>query len=412
MDEAALRAIEDWLMRFGIEAPGFEGLIEGLATRLRAAGVPMSRAMVGADSLHPTIGGESLRWEEGKGARIYAYERGREGMALSPGIMDEWLKSPIYHLVQTQCLEMRRRLDAGYLPGEFPLLDQLKDQGVTDYVAMLTHFPAGSTLGETDGLAATFASSDPGGFGEDHLAALRRLMPATALAFKALWLLRTSRALMATYLGADAAERVLEGRIGRGQAETIETVIWFSDLEHFTRLADTLPREQLMALLNDYAGAIVEAVGARGGQVLKLIGDGILAIFRDAPAEDACCRALDAATAALAACMQLSEHRQAAGLPATSCYIGLHRGEVLYGNVGSADRLDFTVLGPAVNETSRLERMCRSLDQRIVISSALAATAGPQGRRLVSLGRYLLRGVARPQELFTLDPELAAPDAE
>ena len=188
----------------------------------------------------------------------------------------------------------------------------------------------------------------------------------------------------------------------RGIAERIDAVVWSSDLRGFTRIIDTTP-DQVIPLLNDYADAIVSAIDEHGGDVLKLIGDGTLAIFTGEDRLHACGAALSAAIAARQGVGQLKERRMAQGRPVTDMYLGLHVGEVFYGNVGSRDRLDFTIIGPAVNEASRIAAMCRSVDQPILMSAAFA-NVGDIKRRLVSVGRYALRGVAEPQELFTLDP--------
>jgi len=208
---------------------------------------------------------------------------------------------------------------------------------------------------------------------------------------------------MQTYLGRDAGQRVLSGRIVRGIAERIDAVVWFSDLRGFTRITDTAP-EHVIPLLNDYADAIVSAIHEHGGDVLKLIGDGTLAIFTAEDRAHACSSALSAAIAARAGIAELNRRRAADGKPVTEMYLGLHVGEVFYGNVGSRERLDFTVIGPAVNEASRIAAMCRSVDQPVLTSAAFADVEGMR-RRLVSVGRYALRGVAQPQELFTLDPD-------
>ena len=198
---------------------------------------------------------------------------------------------------------------------------------------------------------------------------------------------------------------MLSGRIARGVADRIRTVLWFSDLRNYTRISDSAEPEQIIPLLNDYADAIVTAIDAHSGDVLKLIGDGVLAIF---PAEDraaACAAALDAAREARAAVAALNARRTAEGLPATDMYLGLHLGDVFYGNIGSQERLDFTVVGPAVNEVARIAAMCRSVDQPVLVSSAFAESFGDGRRPFVSVGRYALRGVGRPQELYTLDAE-------
>jgi adenylate cyclase len=208
--------------------------------------------------------------------------------------------------------------------------------------------------------------------------------------------------LMETYLGRDAGQRVLSGRIVRGIAERLDAVIWFSDSRGFTRITDTAP-DQVIPLLNDYSDVIVSAIHGHGGDVVKLIGDGTLAVFTAEDRMHACKAALSAAIAARQSIAELKTRRASDGKPVTDTYLGLHVGEVFYGNVGSRERLDFTVVGPAVNEASRIAAMCRSVDQPVLISAAFAHV-GDIKSRLVSVGRYALRGVSQPQELFTLDP--------
>jgi adenylate cyclase len=261
----------------------------------------------------------------------------------------------------------------------------------------------------------SFQTDRPGGFREEEAALLRRLVPVLALAFKAIAGMETARTLATTYLGEDAGRRVLDGAIARGVAETVRAILWYSDLRGFTRLADTAPRDVLIALLNTYADAVVSIVHAHGGQVLKFIGDGILAMFPlqgDASPCDAspCVRALEATIDALRAADRLGRERAAAGEPTIDIQVALHVGEVLYGNIGSRDRLDFTVVGPAVNEVARIERLCRALDRRVIVSAAFAAEGEAARERLVSLGRYALKGVRRPEELFTLDPSALPAD--
>ncbi len=187
----------------------------------------------------------------------------------------------------------------------------------------------------------------------------------------------------------------------RGVADRIDAVIWFSDLRGFTRITQATP-EQVIPLLNDYADVVISAIHAHGGDVLKLIGDGILAIFSAGDRAQACAAALGAANEARSSVAALNVRRAGSRLPVTDMYLGLHVGEMFYGNVGSAERLDFTVVGPAVNETSRVAAMCRSAEQPMLVSKTFADVEGMRGR-LVSVGRYALRGVAEPQELFTLD---------
>ena len=226
-----------------------------------------------------------------------------------------------------------------------------------------------------------------------------------ALTLKSASLTRIAGTLVETYLGRDAGRKVLGGRIGRGVADRIEAVLWFSDLRNYTRISDSADPEQIIPLLNEYAGAILSAIHEHEGDVLKLIGDGTLAIFTAADRASACHAALTAALGARRAVTLVNERRIAASLPTTDMYLGLHVGEVFYGNIGSEERLDFTVVGPAVNEVSRIASMCRSLDQPVLISSAFASAIDEPKKLLVSVGRYALRGVERPQSLFTVDRE-------
>jgi adenylate cyclase len=197
---------------------------------------------------------------------------------------------------------------------------------------------------------------------------------------------------------------VLSGRILRGVAEWINTALWYSDLRGYTAITDSAAPQEIIPLLNDYAEAVISAVHDAGGDVLKLIGDAVLAVFNaDDPAQ-ACRKALRAEAKLRARVAELNRRRAAEGRPVTSVYLGLHVGDAFYGNIGSAERLDFTVVGPAVNEVSRIASMCRSADRPVLASAAFAAaTPAPERGTLVSVGRYALRGVGKPQELFTLD---------
>jgi adenylate cyclase len=211
--------------------------------------------------------------------------------------------------------------------------------------------------------------------------------------------------LVETYLGRDAGRRVLAGHISRGVADRIDAVLWFSDLRNYTRITDTAAPEEIIPLLDDYADAIISAIHERKGDVLKLMGDGVLAIFTAKDRGRACEAALAAAVVARRSVAEVNRSRAGEGLPVTDMYLGLHVGEVFYGNIGSKERLDFTVVGPAVNEVSRIASLCRSVDQPLLISSAFASAVGESRSRLVSVGRYALRGVGRSQDLFTLDPD-------
>ena len=393
-----------WLVGHGLDEDDEGALLGGFCERLAAAGIPVSRVASGSGLLHPVLDARGWRWLRESGLVGEEYERARWE---ETGREEQWRRSPFHHLHESKGTELRRRLGGSYEQGEFPLLDDFVRAGCTDYVAFAVRFGEASAMAEVEGMMLSLQTDRPGGFGDAEVDLFRRVVPLFGLAYKAIIGVHTSRVLLETYLGADPARRVLQGAIERGKAETIQAVLWFSDLQGFTQIADTAPKDQILELLNDYADCLVTTIAAHQGEVLKFMGDGILAIF---PTHEVspCGRALDAAEAALDRIDRLNERRAGAGLPFTGVHLALHVGEVLYGNIGSRDRLDFTVVGPAVNEVSRIEAMCRNIDQRVVISSAFAEAAGDQRRRLVSLGRYALRGVRRPEELFTLDPEPAS----
>lgn len=402
--EAVAARLARWIAETGVQTAEPSTLVRRLAERLREEGVSLGRLWVGADILHPTVGARTVSWSRRRGLEASGFSRVDRRDFDHP----QWRATPLRIVLGERLTEFRRRLVVDYRQGEFALLDSLRADGLTDYLACAVYFPEGTVVGETAGMIATFASDGAAGFAEAEVALLRACVPPLALAWRSILLLDALRAVTATYLGADAAHRVLGGRIARGQVETIRAAIWFSDLEGFTALSDTLPREQLMGLLNAYAGTVLDTVAAYGGQVLKLMGDGVLAIFPLDGENAPCRRALEAALATLRAVDRLGAERRAAGAATTRLFIGLHLGEVLYGNIGSAERLDFTVLGPAVNEAARLERLCRAVERPVVASAAFARAIGEAERRLVPLGSFTLRGVAQPQELFALDPAFLA----
>lgn len=400
------RVLTRWLVERGLDARGEAEVLDGLCAQLVEGGVPIWRAATGLELLHPLLDARGCRWLRGEG--ILNEDYGRKDPEQPDD--EEWRTSPFYHLVFVSNEgELRRRLDRSYRRGEFPLLDAFQDQGATDYVAFAVDY--GALFGRVGGLLCSFQTDRAGGFLDEEIDLLRGLSRPLGLTYKALTAVETVRTLATTYLGADAAARVLDGAIARGRPEAVRTVLWYSDLEGFTRVADTAPGEALIGFLNDYAEIVVTHIHEHGGQVLKFVGDGILAMFPLHDGAGPCGRALDAAEATLAGVERLGEERAAAGQLATGLHVALHVGEVLYGNIGSPDRLDFTAVGPAVNEVARIETLCRSLEQRVIVSSAFAAEAGPARQRLVSLGRYALKGVRRPEELFTLDPDISAPVA-
>jgi adenylate cyclase len=402
MDNDQLADLTAWISEAGLAGVSEAATLTGFCERALAIGLPLARANVVIDTLHPIYEGRAFTWKrKERETRLTEFGRNDERS-------DLWERSPFYRLELTGESLLRRRLSAEN-EAEFSIFADLRAAGITDYLAITNRFSAEGIIGDMDCVYSSWATDAPQGFRASDIDALSRLMPLFALTLKSASLTRIAGTLVETYLGRDAGRKVLGGRIVRGVADRIEAVLWFSDLRNYTRISDSADPEQIIPLLNEYAGAILSAIHGREGDVLKLIGDGTLAIFTAADRASACHAALTAALEARRAVAQVNERRMAANLPTTDMYLGLHIGEVFYGNIGSEERLDFTVVGPAVNEVSRIASMCRSLDQPVLTSSAFASAIGEPKGLLVSVGRYALRGVGRAQDLFTLERDRDGP---
>jgi adenylate cyclase len=397
---AALAELSRWIAERTLAGEAETRMLEGVCERLARMGINLKRVLVGADTLHPVLEGRVFEWHRDQ-QDVKEVEYGPATTTVSA---ENWLRSPFNYLFQTGERVIRKRLPQDPHDNPiFPILADLAANGTTDYIAFSNRLGGALVMGEMDAVFSSWTTDRPGGFSDTDLAALEYIVPVVASSILGSALGRIAGTLVETYLGRDAGRRVLRGTINRGIAERLHTVLWFSDLKGFTRLVDTVASEQVIPLLNDYADAIVSSIHEHDGQVLKFMGDGVLATFEARDPAAACGRALEAARAALQRVEALNAARTQSQLPVTGFYLALHVGEVFYGNIGSAERLDFTVIGPAVNEVSRIAGMSRSLDQDIILSSAFAGAAGAARVQLVSLGRYALRGIARPQELFTLD---------
>ncbi len=391
------RALSDWLLQEGMDARPLDELVSRLADRLQAAGFPAARILIGGTILHPEYENFSVLWTPAGGVEHTDYPYG--------GNHESWLVSPLYRSVVEGHDLARYRLDHEAAETLFPIFGEFRAAGYTDYVVLTGFFgvdgaPSGS------GFVASFATDRPGGFSEQELDILRRCRRPLAMAVRTATTNRVLRTVMTTYMGEDAARRVLSGDIRRGMVETIDAAILFADLRGFTLLADRIGRDPLVAMLDDYLDRMGEPVARHGGQILKFLGDGLLATFAldGLDRADACERAVAAAVEAIAGAADLNEARAARGEPTMALDVALHLGEVLYGNVGSRTRMEFTVIGPAVNEAARIEALCGELDCQLLASSAFVAAHGNAGR-FRSVGAHQLRGVRRPQELFTLAEE-------
>ena len=401
MNDTNIASISQSIIARGLAGQSELALLHGFCEECTKAGLDLAIATAVIDTLHPIHEGRAFHWRADG-----AVEKEISEYTTTSYSEENWRKSTFYHLLQSGEDELRRRLDDNE-PRDFDYLGRLDEQGQTDYVAFLQRFDREGSIGEMDCIYTQWSTARPGGFGEPELTALRGLVPLLALALKTASLARVAETIAEVYLGRDAGERVLSGRIVRGIADRIHAVLWYSDLRDFTTITDASPPDEVIPLLNDYADAVISAIHDKGGDVLKLIGDGTLAIFGGADPQETCRRALLAEAKMRRRIAEVNERRKAEGRAVTGVNLGLHIGDVFYGNIGSTTRLDFTVVGPAVNEVSRIVALCRSVDRDILLSSDFRdATPEPERSRFVSIGRFALRGVSRARDLYTIDPEL------
>lgn len=398
----------EWLADAGLRNLPLDDIVDGFARRLNEAGVPVARAFVGMNTLHPMVRARSLIWERGGGTSAH-YEF-RHIDIDAPMIRQSPFRPMLLHGV----VEQRRDLSVPDDGEGVPLFEELRAAGMTEWLGRV--FPFGELAPQVGApadaerigelfLVCSLTTDQPGGYTDRNIETLRPFLPVFALAAKAATMRLIGQGLLSAYLGDDPARQVLDGTVQRGAVQGVDAVLFFTDLRGFTALADTLPGAELVALLDDCFDCMARPVLARGGEILKFLGDGLLAIFRieEGRRDEICAAALDAASEALSLIGELSARRRDAGRPTPSLDIVLHVGRVNYGNVGTVARLDFTVIGPAVNEASRIERLCDQLGRDLLLSQAFAAAAGSSRHRLVSLGMYRLRGVREEVELFGLE---------
>ena len=349
--------------------------MRGLVAELAAEGVAVWRARYALMTKHPEVLWRSVRWRAGEvDIEDQPHERLDE-----PFYMD----SPV-HAVREGATSIRVPLGSGIMP--YPVCEDLRAQGGTDYFIQRLAFTTGQVS------YVSWAASEPGGFTDAAIATLERIRLFLARRLELESAYYATRALLGVYLGHNAARRVLAGEFQRGKGELIDAAIWFSDMRDFTALSDRATPAVVIAKLDRYFDAVASAISAGGGEVLKFIGDAVLAIFPvGGDARSACRRALDAAVAALAAIDRLGDD--------ISIGVALHRGQVMYGNIGAKDRLDFTVISSAVNEASRLEGLCKRLATPLALSEAFVGAAGLEN--VLDLGSHELKGVSAPLHVFT-----------
>ncbi|WP_375161783.1 adenylate/guanylate cyclase domain-containing protein [Bradyrhizobium sp. RDT46] len=376
----------DWLTSGTRDERFIDDIFAQMCIRLQQAGIPLKRATLHVQINHPQWLGARMIWADGmKGAEIARVDYDvRE--------RSEYIGSPANE-IHEGADELRENLERDPSLGrKHALYDEMRASGLTDYVA----WPLYHTLGKRH--IVTFATGRRGGFDPAHIVALKKLLPVLALVSEIRIKNRLARTLLETYVGAHAGELILAGATRRGTGTTVRAAIMICDLRDFTKISDNWPRDDVIDLLNDYFDAMSEPIARHGGEILKFIGDGLLAIF---PLQDpnACANLLHAVTEARQAMVALNERNNATGRAPLNYGIGVHVGDVMYGNIGSASRLDFTVIGPAVNMASRLEALTKQLGRKVLLSRDFAELVQPKFE-LEHVGKHEVRGFSDPIELF------------
>jgi adenylate cyclase len=379
---ASIAAIAAWLID-GARPAGAPGdVLDTLCRRLVAAGLPLARVSVFVRTLHPNVAARRLTWRpdapvEFAEAPFDLFES------------DTYHQSPISR-VYGEGATVRRRLADPACPIDYPILTDLRGDGMTDYLAQPLIFSDGAIH------AVSWATAAPGGFRDADIAAFEAVNRPLARVAEIWALRRTAINLLEAYVGKRSGARILAGHVRRGDVESIEAALWYSDMRDFTALNEHLPPDALIALLNDYFGAVAAATAPHGGEVLQFIGDAALVVFPvgSGGRRAACTAALAAAHDALDGVATLNRESPR---PAIRFGIGLHVGEVSWGNVGGVDRLGLNVIGPSVNRTARIETLTKQAGVPLLLSEDFAA-ALDRPCRLV--GRFPLKGVAEPQAVY------------
>lgn len=398
--EALISPIRQWLIDQALGDPDIGALFETLCVRLSGIGLPVSRARLIWQTLHPLFQAETVQWDRGEEARL-------DHFAHQDKETEAWAQSPMRYVLENGLAVLRRQLQGPNETLDFPVLAELKEQGVTDYLVLATAISDAEVMlngkrAGPRGIIVTWASDRESGFSADDLTCLQAVQQALAVACKTVIQSRIATNIATTYLGQRAGANVLSGQIRRGDGARTNAVVWMSDMRNSTALAESMPSDVYFSMLNAYFEATAGALVENGGEVLDFIGDAVLGIFPfdcDESLRDAADRAGKTIDQALGRARDANADREREGLERFKFGIGLNVGEVKFGNIGIPERLSFSVIGHTVNEVSRIENMTKLLQQPVLAGSALAGLAPDRWK---SLGEHKLEGVLDPIELFAL----------
>jgi adenylate cyclase len=393
MNAAELQELTDWLIDGARSSANSPRLLAEVCERLVQTGLPLWRVGIFVRTLHPDIYGRNFIW--------------RPGAEVEVGTVDYKItESADFHasplkIVFQEGKEVRARVDDP-ASGRFPIVVDLRAEGGTDYLAMPLSF--------TDGVvnASSWTTKQPGGFTDDQLAALRKIATPLARVIEIVSLRRMASSLLDTYVGNRAGEKIMGGQIRRGHTESMNAGIWLSDLRGFTALSDRLPAETVVEILNQYFDCQVASIRAHGGEVLKYMGDGLLAVFPIdeyvGDAQQVCAKVLEAANESRASVADM-EFPIGDTVERFRFGLALHVGRILYGNIGGGNRLDFTCIGPAVNLAARLEKIASRLHRTVVASEGFAGICRGGWS---DLGEFPIAGFSKAERVYGLVDETPA----
>jgi adenylate cyclase len=384
VSETLIDRVSNWLQQSALTGESLETLVQGLCERLAAAGIPLVRVHLSFSMLHPLYDALGFTWIRGKGVSVEGFRA-----TSSESDNNRFLKSPYFYLLSHNMQHLRRRIDA-LTPTEFTIFEDLKAIGATDYLAFVESFGEGSTRG----MVGSWATDAPGGFGDDVIGALLKVQNDLAVAAKMAVLSKLADNMVTTYLGGNAGKRVLSGQVRRGDGETIRAALVMADMRQSTMLAEKSGRQVYIDTLNEFFDAIAAPFNRNGGEILSFMGDGFLAVYpcgrHREPSQIATQAAMAAVRQSTARMAEMNAERRKNGLTEIRYGIGLHVGNVMFGNVGLKDRLTFSAFGGAVNEVSRLQGLTKTHAHPIIASQAFATYCGGDW---MTLGEKKLRGV-------------------
>ncbi|WP_420416766.1 adenylate/guanylate cyclase domain-containing protein [Pacificispira sp.] len=393
-----IQQTSDWLVDESLRGTRADRLMKHLCEQMVAGGIPITRVHIACGQLHPLFKAFSVVWSRDDGLV-------RDRFSYHGASTDAWQQSPLKAVLNVNRPEIRARIFKGEGLEEFPVIREFKERGLTDYLCMRAGFsePLDRALDELDGCIASFSTDAEGGFSDACVQTIKRLFPRLAVALKTLVRETTAQNLASTYLGSQAGERVLRGHIRRGDCDTIRAAVWYSDMRDSTVTADKMDPRIFLERLNRYFECTAGSVLDHGGEVLRFIGDAVLAIFPiNGPggAERAGRMAVSAARDTIRRLEELNAEPPPHDRDPIRFGLGLHVGDVLYGNIGVAERLEFSVIGPTANEVARLEDLTKPLDRPILASDAFIALAHADWE---AMGSHRLRGVTEPQPIYALN---------